>query len=228
MDNLTRIHRYLLGNATEAEIDQLDRLLADDPQLRREFRFQAEIDTYLREVSGEGASEEDGASGDGAAEETAIARDTTPSDTTPSDTAPSDPAPKTRPRRESRNRRTRWWIPVSAAAAVILAVLGWQLLPNRHPAPEASVYPTPAASGSFSVAGGGPLRREATLTTEKQEATLDLGGYCTVKIEPNSKAKIEGSEGNECILLEQGGVVSQVNRGRGVNTAYVQRLERFP
>ncbi|PHS06659.1 MAG: hypothetical protein COA78_14055, partial [Blastopirellula sp.] len=38
-------------NTSEAEVIELDRLLASDPNFRREFRFQAEIDTNLREAS---------------------------------------------------------------------------------------------------------------------------------------------------------------------------------
>ena len=45
------IHQYLLGNLDQESVDQLDRLLADDPGLRREFAFAAEVDAALREAS---------------------------------------------------------------------------------------------------------------------------------------------------------------------------------
>ena len=45
------IHQYLLGNLDQESVDQLDRLLADDPVLRREFAFAAEVDAALREAS---------------------------------------------------------------------------------------------------------------------------------------------------------------------------------
>ncbi len=132
---------------------------------------------------------------------------------------PNTPPLAATPQPASRSRRRgAWWIAVAATAAAVVAFVSWRSLPvrevdrNRR---EVAEYPTPVASGSYEVAGGGPIRREATLTTEEKEAEVVLGGYCTVKIKPNSKAKIEGSEGNECIVLEQGGVVSKVDRGVG-------------
>ena len=47
MDAKSLIHRYLLGDITEDEVNQLDRLLADDSQLRREFVLAAATDASL-------------------------------------------------------------------------------------------------------------------------------------------------------------------------------------
>ena len=58
------IHRYLLGDATEAEVQELDRLLAADPDLRRKLIFEASTDAGLREIALERVSM--GAAGRGA------------------------------------------------------------------------------------------------------------------------------------------------------------------
>jgi len=51
------IHRYLLGDITDDEVNQLDRLLANSPELRREFTLAAATDAGLREVAFERAAE---------------------------------------------------------------------------------------------------------------------------------------------------------------------------
>lgn len=45
------IHRYLLGEASQAEVEQLDGLLAEDPALRRKFVEEVGVDTGLREIA---------------------------------------------------------------------------------------------------------------------------------------------------------------------------------
>ncbi|YCM43037.1 FecR domain-containing protein [Verrucomicrobiaceae bacterium 227] len=45
------IHRYLTGEATGAEVEELDRLLASDPALRQRLITEAGIDSNLREVA---------------------------------------------------------------------------------------------------------------------------------------------------------------------------------
>jgi hypothetical protein len=45
------IQRYLLGRATESEIQELDRLLATDPVLRRQFVSEALVESGLREMA---------------------------------------------------------------------------------------------------------------------------------------------------------------------------------
>lgn len=45
------IHRYLLGEATKAEVNELDRLLAADPGLRRALILEARTDAGLREIA---------------------------------------------------------------------------------------------------------------------------------------------------------------------------------
>ncbi len=50
MGSNSLIHRYLLGDLTDDEVEQLNQLLAHDPELRREFVQAATIDAGLREV----------------------------------------------------------------------------------------------------------------------------------------------------------------------------------
>lgn len=51
MDPNTLIHRYLIGEASEAEVQQLDQLLAQDPDLRKKLIFEAGNDARLREIA---------------------------------------------------------------------------------------------------------------------------------------------------------------------------------
>ena len=51
MNTKEMIHQYLLGNLDEENVRKLDRLLADDPDLRREFALVANVDAALRETS---------------------------------------------------------------------------------------------------------------------------------------------------------------------------------
>lgn len=57
MDPHSLIHRYLVGEATESEVAELNRILASDAQLRREYARVAAMDAALRETSFERASE---------------------------------------------------------------------------------------------------------------------------------------------------------------------------
>lgn len=57
MDSRTLIHRYMLGEATQAEVQELDGLMANDEELRREYIRVASIDTGLREVAFERAAD---------------------------------------------------------------------------------------------------------------------------------------------------------------------------
>ena len=45
------IHRYLVGEVDEKEVEQLDRLLAGDPKLRKKFISEAGTDASLREIA---------------------------------------------------------------------------------------------------------------------------------------------------------------------------------
>ena len=102
----------------------------------------------------------------------------------------------------------RMMAPAAAAAAgVAAALIIWAMLRGG--------YPEPAASGAFTVAGGGAVTRGATLITADQPATLELGGYCRVQLAPASTVKVAGAKRAEEILLEHGSVICEVDRAVG-------------
>lgn len=51
MDPRHLIHQYFVGNMDDHDVQKLNQLLADNAELRREFRYAAEIDAALRETS---------------------------------------------------------------------------------------------------------------------------------------------------------------------------------
>ncbi|MFP4056877.1 MAG: FecR domain-containing protein [Candidatus Brocadiia bacterium] len=103
--------------------------------------------------------------------------------------------------------RRRAVIAIAAAAALALAAGAWLLLASRYPQPE--------AKGSYTVADGGPVRRGATLLSGEEGASLSLGGYCRVELQPGSALRIEGQRHAEQVFLEKGGAACQVDRQAG-------------
>ena len=57
MNAETLIQRYLTGEASRVEVEELDRLLADDPVLRQKLISEASIDAGLREIALERVAE---------------------------------------------------------------------------------------------------------------------------------------------------------------------------
>ena len=57
MEHQSLIHRYLLGDVTADEVEQLGRLLSEQPELRREYILAAATDTCLRDIALERAVE---------------------------------------------------------------------------------------------------------------------------------------------------------------------------
>ena len=109
--------------------------------------------------------------------------------------------------RAARGRR-RWLVgAVAAAAAVVLAAVGLVLFWDR--------YPPPQVSGSYTVVGGGEVRRGCVLRTGAEPAMLTLGGYCRVHINPGSTLRVEGEKRAEQVFLDQGGLECEVNRDVG-------------
>jgi ferric-dicitrate binding protein FerR (iron transport regulator) len=108
------------------------------------------------------------------------------------------------PQRPVLRRRVVW---CAAAAAVALVAILWGLTRSR--------YPQPRASGSFEVVGGGSVRRGAMLRTEAEPASVSLGGYCRVEIDPGSVVRVGGGPRDERIRLERGRIVCEVVPGSG-------------
>ena len=98
-------------------------------------------------------------------------------------------------------------IAVAAALLVFCVVAGWWTMGHRYPAPE--------ASGAYQLVDATEVCRGAVLVTEDQPASLALGGYCHVRLEPHTALRIEGKQGAEQVLLEKGGVQCEVRPGVG-------------
>jgi ferric-dicitrate binding protein FerR (iron transport regulator) len=125
---------------------------------------------------------------------------------------------------------------IAAAAALLAAsvLAGWWAMGSRHTAPELPAshelqqqartkpgpehYPPPQASGSYKLVDAKEICRGAVLVTEGQTASLALGGYCQVRLEPSTALRIEGKQGKEQVLLEKGAVQCDVNPGVGAFT----------
>jgi len=110
--------------------------------------------------------------------------------------------------REAQRRRMQkitWgsWI----AAAVISMTLGaWWIAAQRYPPPTLTGIELPSDQ---------PLMRGITLTTGKESAVLTLGGYCSVKIAPESEIQWTGEPKAEEIILNSGIVECDVNPDHG-------------
>lgn len=103
----------------------------------------------------------------------------------------------------------RWPVLAAITASGLLAI-GWWFSGRQ--------YPQPTVSGPVNIVGGGDIARDVTLTTEDKKAHLSLGGYCSVTLNPDSNVRIEGTDRAEKIVLTEGGVVCDVDRGQGTFT----------
>ncbi|HUT33493.1 MAG TPA: FecR domain-containing protein [Planctomycetota bacterium] len=112
---------------------------------------------------------------------------------------PPDLVGKVAARAYPRKGRYLWW---AASAAAVLAVAIALMLGLR------GRYPVPRVDGR-------ELGRGTVVTTQGSAATLTLGGYCHVQVEPASRLRTEGTERAEAILLEAGGVDCEVDRRVG-------------
>ena len=101
----------------------------------------------------------------------------------------------------------RWRFGWLAAAAAALLAVGLPAMVGR--------YPQPKAWGAYRVVGGGPVRRGAVIQTDDAAATLALGGYCSVDLDPASSVRIGGGKRDEEVFLERGRVVCRAERGVG-------------
>jgi hypothetical protein len=107
-----------------------------------------------------------------------------------------------RRRRRRRLARGAW----AAAAALILAVGAWWVLSLR--------YPGPTLTGC-ELTPGQRLERGLVLATGREAALLTLGGYCAVRIAPESEVQWGGAPKAEEVLLHSGIVECTVDRDRG-------------
>ncbi len=104
----------------------------------------------------------------------------------------------------SRRRRRAGWL---AAAAVLAVAAGLALWIGRYPAPQ--------VSGAYRIAGGGTVERGSRVIAEGGTATVALGGYCSVNLDPGGALEIAGHKHAEEIVLTRGRAVCEADRGVG-------------
>ncbi|MBI2192998.1 MAG: FecR domain-containing protein [Planctomycetes bacterium] len=125
------------------------------------------------------------------------------------ETGPSDRLPS------GRSRRRRISMILAAAAALAAAVLGtWWLTRDTYPRPEIR-GDVRILRGGVATASGTRPRRGDTLIAGPGGASLTLGGYCRIRLDPRAEVVIAGYPQKEEIELQNGRVVSQVDPGRG-------------
>jgi len=93
----------------------------------------------------------------------------------------------------------RWSVAVAAAAAILIALTAWLIVPAG--------YPGLKISGDYRIDSGDTLQRGSTIRTQAGSAVLELGGYCRVNIEPWTTLRIDGDNYNEELFVEVGMVV---------------------
>ena len=91
-------------------------------------------------------------------------------------------------------------------------------------------YPPPRADGSFHVqpVTGEPVLQEGTLrgqriTARPGGATLSLGGYCEVDLDPDTTVTVRGKPREEMIDLEKGRLLCRIAPDRGEFTVTTPR-----
>ena len=115
----------------------------------------------------------------------------------------------------------RGWL-VAAAALVAAVGVGLYLAWPRQG------YPRPAATGDFGLwsAAGQQVEREAPLRGDRLTAgpggaTLSLGGYCELALDPGTVVVLGGSPRQEQIEMEEGRLLCRLTPGRGEFTLNV-------
>ncbi len=93
---------------------------------------------------------------------------------------------------------------VAAAALLVAALTGisWFLF--------VSSYPDPVISGPVQIGNSNRLDRGSELKTIDQPAVLNLGGYCTIDIAPQTTIILQGEPSRESVFVEQGKITCDV------------------
>lgn len=76
-------------------------------------------------------------------------------------------------------------------------------------------YPAPTVSGVAGSACETRVERGAIVATSAEPALVSLGGYARVRVEPQSKLRVNGGKRQETVFLEQGAVQCEVERDKG-------------
>jgi hypothetical protein len=107
--------------------------------------------------------------------------------------------------------RRRWWAGTAAAMAACVGIAAglWAAWPQAYPVPQ-------VAEGTVLITNGAALERGARVETpDDDRATLTLGGYVNVTMEPQTALTIAGARSAEKVLLEQGQVQVAVAKKHG-------------
>ena len=190
------ISRYLAATATAEDVTRLDEQLRADPEARRALFLAAAMDVQLHECLAEGGQEAGEAPVRPQREGRRLAGE---------QRSPFVVRTENGERRSPAKRRRFTW--GAAAAAVLAVAVGLGLFVNR--------YPEPRASGAYRVVGGGKVERGSEIFTEAGTASVALGGYCRVDLDAGSALRIAGTKRAEEVVLKQGRVVCQADRGVG-------------
>ena len=112
-------------------------------------------------------------------------------------------------------RRRVAWVGAAAAAVALIAVGGALWLGRGR-------YPRPRARGDLrvvragrDVAAAGTLERGDQLVAGRGGATLSLGGYCTLSLDPGAALRLAGEARKEAVELTSGKLVSRVEPKQG-------------
>ncbi len=114
--------------------------------------------------------------------------------------------------------RRPWSLWAAGLAAGALLTLCLWLFWSREKGAEVARYPAPKVTGPYQLLAKPELGRGAELQTSDRPAELELGGYCTVEIQPRSQVRIDGSDFAESVFLEKGEVSCAVKRQHGTFT----------
>ena len=101
----------------------------------------------------------------------------------------------------------RWSVPAAVAAALLIALTAWLLVPAG--------YPGLSISGDYKIISGDTLQRGSTIRTQAGSAVLELGGYCRVDIKPWTTLRIDGDNYSEELFVEVGMAVCGVDSNVG-------------
>ncbi|NQT86079.1 FecR domain-containing protein, partial [bacterium] len=101
----------------------------------------------------------------------------------------------------------------AAAALLVVAAGAWFVLRSQYPAPQ--------ADGQYEVIRNGAVVQDGTpgrgdrLIAGKDGASLRLGGYAELRLEPQTEVIVQGRPKAEVVALEHGALHSTITPGHG-------------
>jgi ferric-dicitrate binding protein FerR (iron transport regulator) len=106
-------------------------------------------------------------------------------------------------------------VAIAVAVSFLLAVcVGWLLLPRGYRGPQAGgdyrLLRAEATEGPAT-----PLERGTTLVSGVNGARLELGDYCSLRLDPDTEVTVLGQPRKEAIQLHRGEIRARVEPGEG-------------